>query len=59
MGRMNDFLLSAIYLIKQSCQVLKETLKNIEIPFETTNDRIYNEAFGEKLRKSDASFPKG
>lgn len=31
----------------------------MEITFETKNDRIYNEVFEEKLRKSDASFAKG
>ena len=44
---------------KTKLKALKEILKSMEIPFETTNDRIYNEAFEEKLRKSDASFAKG
>ena len=44
---------------KNKLKALKEILKNMEIPFETTNDRIYNEVFEEKLRKSDASFANG
>jgi len=31
----------------------------MKIPFKTTNDNIYNEAFEEKLKRSDASFTKG
>lgn len=41
------------------CQALKEILKSMQIPFETENDRIYIEAFEEKLKRSDASFAKG
>ncbi len=43
----------------KSSIALKETLKNMEIPFETTNVRIYNKDFEKKLRKSDATFAKG
>jgi hypothetical protein len=31
----------------------------MKIPFKTTNDNIYNEAFEEKLKRSDVSFAKG
>ncbi len=44
---------------KNKLIALKETLENMEIPCVTTNDRIYNEAFEKKLRKSDAAFAKG
>ena len=44
---------------KNKLKALKEILENIEIPFETKNDRIYNEDFEKKLRKSDAAFAKG
>jgi hypothetical protein len=43
---------------KKKLKAVKEMLKKMEIPFETTSDRIYNEAFEEKLKRSDASFAK-
>lgn len=44
---------------KQKLKAVKEVLKNLNIPFEITSDRMYNQAFEEKLRKSDESFSKG
>ncbi|MFZ1748750.1 MAG: DUF2683 family protein, partial [Saprospiraceae bacterium] len=44
---------------KRKLKAVKEILKNMEIPFEITNDMMYNERFEAKLRKSDESFAKG
>jgi flagellar biosynthesis/type III secretory pathway M-ring protein FliF/YscJ len=44
---------------KQKLKAVKEVLNNMNIPFEITSDRMYNQAFEDKLRKSDEAFAKG